>query len=169
MSEDLGALLVLPERFQNWAGQLCLLGLPTDYRTLVCTLSAAIAIVLMYVIWNQKWNPQKKTAGLCFGATLTLAALASPYLFIYDMSILFPVLVFCMEFLLGEEKWGLGSHYLLTLLLLSPLIWFTSLSIVQVVPIQGSVLWMSVPLYLLTRMIAKSERFKVQQVDQSLI
>ena len=74
-----------------------------------------------------------------------------------------------MEFLLGEEKWGLGSHYLLTLLLLSPLIWFTSLSIVQVVPIQGSVLWMSVPLYLLTRMIAKSERFKVQQVDQSLI
>ena len=41
MNQDQGALLVLPQKFQNWVGQLYLLGFPANSRTLACSLSAA--------------------------------------------------------------------------------------------------------------------------------
>ena len=167
MSKDQGELFVTPDKFQNWIGQLQLWGLNEGGRITSSIILGLLGASLMARIWRGPWRPQSKMFGLRFAASVMVALLMSPYLFIHDLSILFPVLVFCIEYLLGEEKRGWESYFILTLLLLSPLIWFTSLLIAQVVPIQGSVLWMSVLLYLLTRMIAKSEEFRMEQADQS--
>ena len=161
MNQDQGALLVLPERFQNWVGQLFLLGLPTNYRTLASAVSVALALILLSAIWKQKWMPQEFMFGLRCGATLILAALASPYLFIHDLSIIFPALVFCVEYLLAEKRWGWEHCLVLIILLLSPVIWFASLSISQIIPIQGNVIWMSILIYFLMRLVRKSESFKI--------
>jgi hypothetical protein len=167
MNADHGALLVVPQRFQNWVGQLFLLGLSPNSRPLASALSAAFAVILMAVIWRKKWNLQGATFGISFAATLSLAALGSPYLFIHDLSIIFPVLVFCKEFLLVERTWDWKSYSILVLLLISPLIWFTSLLVAQIIPIQGSVLWLSLLLYFLTGKIVASQNLKVPKTVQS--
>ena len=146
MSKDKGTLLVAPDKFQNWIGQLQLWGLNDGRRTTGSIILGLLGAVLVATIWRGSWTPQSITFGLRFGATVMVALLMSPYVFMHDLSVLFITLSLFLEFVLASEERDRNRLFLTGLILFSPFVWLLTLLMSAVIPIQLSVIWMSLML-----------------------
>jgi hypothetical protein len=149
MSKQNNYTVLQPERMQNWIGQTYLLGFKGIYHSRTAVILGLVAFILTAALWRKRWDPAEPEFGLRFAATLLLCLLASPYLLMHDLSLLFLGLMLCLEFLLQSPQKNWTTLALSSLLLASPIVWFVTLLYTDRFPIQLSVVWMSATLAVL--------------------
>jgi hypothetical protein len=144
-----------PEKFQNWIGQLYLLGLSGFHSLFGTLVIGLLALLVLYWIWRGEWKACDTNFGLRVSATLMVALLASPHVYIHDLSILFLTLCLLLEFLLfaGRDS---DSTLLVMLLACSPFVLIFSLPLSREIPIQLSVVWMSAMLFIILAILRRS-------------
>ncbi len=153
-----GEMGVSPERMHHWLGQFYALGFEGAQSLWGAGGAALLALGLLLLIWRRGWDTQETNFGLRFAATLLLALLSSSYLFIHDLSPLFMCLALSLEYLLTAPAFGWKQSTLAGMLGLSPLVWVLTLPVSQQAPVQLSVLWMSLMLFLLLAILQESWR-----------
>ena len=145
-------------QMQNWSGQLFLAGFTGVQRLWGLAVVCLLALALLGVIWRIPWDTGHRYFGLSMASTLLLALLGSPHLYIHDLSVIFLPASLCLEFLLLSEARHKKWWILASLIWVSPLIWIFSLFVSLYVPVQLSVVWMTLVLGTLIA-IAKPELF----------
>jgi hypothetical protein len=166
MSQSDRYVVLLPERMQNWIGQFYLLGFSEVYNARTAFGLGLLASVVAAILWRKPWNRTDPRFGLRFAATLLLCLLASPYLLIHDLSLLYLALMLCLEFLLASRQWSWQSRTLWALLVISPPTWFATLLVAQSVPVQVSVIWMSLALLLLLQMLSNTVESETRRIAE---
>jgi hypothetical protein len=135
-------LVQSPQIMPNWTGQLYMLGVKGAHNLEGAILLGAIAFCLLCFLWKGKWDTEDSHFGLKFGGTLLVALLASPHVYIYNLSVVFLTLILFFEFLLCSKWVGWKSRLLSTLLLLSPVVMVMGSSALWGV-VNVAVLWMT--------------------------
>ncbi len=147
-------LVQTPEIMPNWTGQLYLLGVEGGHSLEGALLLGATAFCLLCLLWKGKWDTENTHFGLQFGGTLLVALLASPHVYIYNLSVVFLTLMLFFEFLLSSRNVGWDSRLLFTLSLLSPIIMVLGSSALWGV-VNVAVLWMTLILFICLVIVRK--------------
>lgn len=145
MATTLGSMANPQGKMQSWEAQLYLLGLEGVHSIAGRIIIAAIGIGLSALLWRGRWHPGTPDFELRFSAQVLLALLASPHCHIYDLSLLFLPAAFVLRHLLDQADESSRERILLAvLLLISPVVWVLTLWVSGFVPIQLSVVWMTI-------------------------
>jgi hypothetical protein len=145
MATTLGKMANPQGKMQSWEAQLYLLGLEGVHSITGRIMIAVIGMGLSGLLWKGRWQPNTRDFELRFSAQVLLALLASPHCHIYDLSLVFLPAVFVLRHLLDQADGSSSIRILLAaLLLVSPVVWVLTLWVTGFVPIQISVVWMTV-------------------------
>jgi hypothetical protein len=141
-----------------WATQVLLWGFHQARDLWFTAVIAMTGMVIVGVIWRNGWNISAKLFEVNFAATILVALLASPYLYVYDGTMLFLPWFICYKHSTSSHLSRLSQGLLICILSTIHLAWIFWPILVESWRIQPTVFIMSGLLFVLMLIGAKEQQ-----------